>query len=285
MNRTILITGARGYLGSNFINQYRDKYLFKEFSLLNQKLENINFKDVSVVLHCAALVHQKIDHIYEKYHAINVDYPVKLAKLAKQNGVKQFIFISTIAVYGEDEEKLYENTNCNPISFYGKSKLEAEKQLLKLNNENFTISIIRPPMIYGKNAPGNINSLVKLIKKLPIIPLGRIDNKRSFIFIQNLLHIIYEIIIQQKSGIFLASDDKSLSTSKLIELIAKNLDKKVYLIKVPFFESLLKLLKPSFHKRLYGNLEVDNILTKEKLKLVNPYSVAEGIRLMIDNDV
>jgi UDP-glucose 4-epimerase len=236
---------------------------------------------MDIILHCAALVHQKVEHSYEKYHEINVDYPLELAKLAKQNGVKQFVFISTIAVYGEGIEKLDENADYNPITHYGKSKLEAEKQLLQLSDDSFIVSIIRPPMIYGKNAPGNIDSLVKLVKKLPILPFGKIDNKRSFISIQNLCYIIDEIIMQQKSGIFLASDDEPLSTSKLIELIAKNLDKKIYLIKIPFFESLLKLVKPSFHKRLYGSLEVDNTLTKEKLNLKNPYSVEDGIRLMI----
>ncbi len=280
----ILLTGSSGYLGSAFINQYKNKYPFEKFSLLNQKIEDIKFDNIDVVLHCAALVHQKIEHSYEKYHEINVGYPLKLAKLAKENGVKQFVFISTIAVYGEDVEKLDENTSCNPITPYGKSKLEAEKELLKLSDDSFIVSIIRPPMIYGKNAPGNIDSLVKLVKKVPIIPLGKIPNKRSFISIQNLCYMIDEIIIQRQNGIFLASDDKPLSTSMLIKLIAKNLDKKVYLIKIPFFESLLKLVKPSFHKRLYGSLEVDNSITKEKLNLKNPYSVKAGIALMLNGE-
>ena len=253
------------------------------------KLESINFLEVDVVLHCAALVHQKIEHPYEKYYEVNVEYPVKLAKLAKSNGIKQFIFVSTIAVYGEDLEKLEKDTGCNPITTYGKSKLEAEKQLLELNDENFIVSILRPPMIYGKNAPGNIDSLVNLVKKIPIIPLGKIENKRSFIYIGNLCHLIDILIEQKLSGTFLASDDKPISTTKLIELIAKNLNKKVYLIKIPFFESLLEILKPSFHKRLYGSLEVDNSIKKEKLypkstslnRFKNPYSVEEGIKLMI----
>jgi UDP-glucose 4-epimerase len=281
MMKEIVLTGSNGYLGKSFLDKYNGKYLFEKFSLLNQNLEDISFDNIEVVLHCAALVHQKIEHSYEKYHEINVGYPVELARLAKQNGVKQFVFISTIAVYGEDEERLDENTICDPITPYGKSKLEAENQLLELNDDNFVVSIIRPPMIYGKKAPGNIDSLVKLVKKLPVIPLGKIDNKRSFISIQNLCYIIDEIITQKQNGIFLASDDEPLSTSKLIELISKNLDKKIYLIKIPFFESLLKLVKPSFHKRLYGSLEVDNTLTKEKLNLKNPYSVEDGIRVMI----
>ena len=92
------------------------------------------------------------------------------------------------------------------------------------------------------------------------------------------------MIIQKKAGIFLASDDEPLSTTRLIELISKNLDKKIYLVKIPFFESLLKLVKPSFYKRLYRSLEVDNSITKEKLNLQNPYSVEDGIRLMINGE-
>jgi nucleoside-diphosphate-sugar epimerase len=101
------------------------------------------------------------------------------------------------------------------------------------------------------------------------------------VYIGNLCHLVDVVIEQQKAGIFLASDDEPLSTTRLIELIAKNLGKKVYLVKIPFFETLLKLLKPSFYKRLYGSLKVDNSITKEKLSLKNPYSVEEGIKLMI----
>lgn len=273
----VLVTGSSGYIGSNFINKYKSKYEFEEFSLLTQKIEDIKFNSIDSVLHCAALVHQKVNYSYKKYYNINVEYPVKLAKIAKQNGIKQFVFLSSIAVYGKDEKS---NSNTS----YGKSKLEAEKQLLELNDNSFIVSIIRPPMVYGKNAPGNINSLIKLVKKVPIIPLGGIDNKRSFISIQNLCHVINEVISQQKEGIFLVSDDEILSTSRLIELIAKNLQKKVYLFKIPFFETLLKIVKPSFHKRLYRNLEVDNSITKKKLNLTNPYSVEDGIRLMIKGE-
>ena len=102
------------------------------------------------------------------------------------------------------------------------------------------------------------------------------------VYVGNLCHLIDEIMVQEKAGIFLASDDEPLSTTRLIELIANGLDKKVYLIKIPFFESLLKLVKPSFHKRLYESLEVDNSETKKVLGFKNKYSVEEGIRLMLN---
>jgi len=120
---------------------------------------------------------------------------------------------------------------------------------------------------------------------MPILPFGNIQNKRSMVYIGNLCHLVDEVITQQKAGVFLASDDEPLSTTRLIELIAKKLDKKVYLIKIPFFETLLKVVKPSFHKRLYGSLEVDNSLTMQRLfgeaEASLPYSVEEGISLML----
>ena len=105
------------------------------------------------------------------------------------------------------------------------------------------------------------------------------------VFIGNLCHLINIIIEKGKSGVFLASDDKPLSTSKLIGFIADVLDKKIYLIKIPFFETLLKLLKPSFHKRLYESLEVDNSITKKVLGFKNLYTVEDGIKYMIKGEI
>ncbi len=279
--KKVLVTGSSGYIGSSFIERNKNRYEFKSFSLLNEKIETINFDNVELILHCAALVHQKKFHPYEKYKQTNVDYPIKLAKLAKKNGVKQFIFISSVAVYGENVESIDTTTTCNPSTNYGKSKYEAEKCLLDLSDEDFIVNIIRIPMVYGKNAPGNILKLINLIKKSPILPFYDTQNKRSFIYIGNLCAIIEKIILHKQKGIFLTSDDTPLSTTGLIKTISKNLNKKIYLIKMPFFELFLKKLKPSLHKKLYGNLIIDNALAKKKLKFENPYTVEEGIKYMI----
>jgi UDP-glucose 4-epimerase len=284
----ILMTGASGYIGRNFIKEYTNHYKVKTFSLQNKSIDKLDFYNIDIVVHFAALVHQKIEYQYEKYYEVNVEYPVELAKKAKASGMKQFVFISTIAVYGEDKQLLCENTECNPITSYGISKREAEKKLQALEDENFVVSIIRPPMVYGKNAPGNIDPLVRLVKKVSVLPFAGIENRRSFIYIGSLCHMIDVIIQKQVSGVFLASDDKPLSTTRLIELIASELDKKVYLVRIPFFESLLKFIKPSFHKRLYGSLEVDNKLTMKTLfgeaQASLPYSVEDGIKFMIHGE-
>jgi len=277
----ILITGSSGYIGSNYIKFYKSHYQFMPFSLQHQEIKNIEFNTIDVIIHAAAFVHQKEEYDKETYYQINTTYPLELAKLAKQNKVKQFVFISTVAVYGNSNQIVSEKSNCSPITPYAISKLEAEKALLKLEDKNFIVSIIRSPMVYGKNAPGNIGLLINLVKKMPFLPLSNIDNKRSFIYIGNLCHLINEIIIQQQNGIFLATDDKAISTSELITLIAKNMNKKVYLFQIPFFETVLRFLKPSIHQRLYGSLKVDNSVTKQKLHLTNPYTVEDGIKLML----
>jgi len=278
----LLITGSNGFIGSYFISKYRDKYKIKTFSFLNDDIGSLDCYGVDVVIHLSALVHQMGGASASEYKRVNVTQTLQLANEAKVKGVRQFLFMSTIKVYGEETETKYgQNTICRPEDEYGKSKLKAELELLKLEDENFKISIIRTPIVYGYGVKANIKSLVNLVNKVSILPFGNIQNKRSMVYVGNLCHLVDEVIKQNKSGIFLASDDESLSTTRLIELIAQGLGKKVYLLRVPFFETILKLFKPSFHKRLYGSLEVNSKTTKEKLNLENPYSVKDAIKLMI----
>ena len=283
--KNLLITGSTGFVGSYFINKYKEKYNIKTFSFLKDNINTLDCNTIDIVFHLSALVHQMGGASANEYEKINVIQTIELAKKAKESGVKHFIFMSTVKVYGEESNSKYtENTVCNPEDDYGKSKLKAEQELQKLEDENFKISIIRTPIVYGYGVKANIKNLINLVNKVPVLPFGKIKNKRSMVYIGNLCHLVYETITQEKQGIFLASDDEAISTSRLIELIAKNLDKKIYLVKIPFFESLLKILKPSFHKRLYGSLEIDNSITKEKLNLQNPYSVEDGIKLMINGE-
>jgi UDP-glucose 4-epimerase len=284
----ILLTGSNGFVGSYFINKYKNAYDIKTFSFLKDDINSLDCKDIDIVFHLSALVHQMGGASREEYERVNVTQTLDLAKKAKESGVKQFVFMSTVKVYGEETDAKYtENSICKPEDEYGKSKLKAEKLLLELEDESFKVSIIRTPIIYGYGVKANIKNLVSLVKKVPVLPFGGIENKRSMVYIGNLCHLVDCVIGAAKAAhpsVYLACDDEPLSTSKLIELIGKNLDKKVYLLKIPFFETLLKLVKPSFHKRLYGSLEVDNTITRKKLDLVNPYSVEEGIRLMINGE-
>lgn len=281
----ILITGASGFIGKYFIEKYKKNYDINTFSFQKDNIDNLDLKNIDYILHLSALVHQMGGASKEKYEKVNVIQTLELAKKAKEFGIRQFVFMSTIKVYGEETNISYtENTICTPIDEYGKSKLKAEKLLLELETDDFKVSVIRTPIVYGYGVKANIKSLINLINKVPILPFRNIQNKRSMVYIGNLCHLVDIICIQKKKGIFLASDDEILSTSQFIRLIAKSLNKKIYLFKIPFFENLLKLLKPSFHKRLYESLQVNNELTKKTLSFKNKFTIEEGIKYMIQGE-
>jgi len=274
----VLVTGGTGYLGRNFISACRENYQFQKFSLLTDRLENLYLKNVDTILHCAALVHQKKKCSYQAYYDANVLYPLNLALEAKANGVKHFVFISTVAVYGDEHALVSEDTRCKPITPYARTKRKAEIELLKLTDENFAVSIIRSPLIYGFDAPGNMASLMKITDVFCILPLADADNKRTFVYIDNLIRVIDEVIQARKAGIFLAADDASVSTSRLIELISREQGKKTMLVKLPLFKAMLKMIAPKVYASLYGNLELNNKATKEALCFSNPVDLEEGIR-------
>ena len=282
MNK-LLITGSSGFIGSYFLQKYKENYDIATFSFLQDEFDSLSCDGVDVVLHLSALVHQMGGASEAEYERVNVAQTLRLATKAKESGVGHFVFMSSVKVYGEESDGVYaEQTPLHPEDAYGRSKRDAEEALLKLEDECFRVSIVRTPIVYGYGVKANIKSLVSLVKRAPLLPFGDIVNKRSMVYVGNLCHLVDEVITQKDSGIFLASDDEPLSTTRLIELIADALGKKVTLVKVPFFESALKLFKPSFHKRLYGSLELDNSLTKARLNLKNPYSVEEGISLMLN---
>ena len=278
----VLLTGARGFIGSYFQQQYAQKYTIQPFSFLNNDLETLQLKDVDVVIHLSALVHQMNGASDKAYEKINVEQTLQLAHKAKENGVKHFIFMSTVKVYGEESTIAYTETSlCYPKDMYGKTKLKAEQELQKLENNDFRISIIRTPIVYGAGVKANMQNLMKLIDKMILLPFGHICNKRSFVYIGNLTALIDAIIEQGKSGVFLAGDDEALSTTELIQRIAQAKKRRIFLIKIPLFGIFLKWIKPSFYQRLFENLLVDNTKTKEALHFKNPYSIKEGIVFMV----
>ena len=215
--KNILLTGSNGFIGTYFINHYYRKYNISIFSFLKDDFEDLTLSKIDTVIHLSALVHQMGGASEDEYEKINVTQTINLANKAKRSGVKHFIFMSSIKVYGEETDIPYnENSDCNPQDDYGKSKLKAEVELRKLEDNEFIISIIRTPIVYGYGVKANIKNLVSLINKVPILPFADIENKRSMIYIGNLTYLIDTIIQQKYKGIFLASDDITKSTKELI---------------------------------------------------------------------
>lgn len=287
--KTLMITGASGFIGTNFIERYKDKYNIVPVDLLKVKPEEIEFKDVDTVLHLAALVHQMNGAPREKYFEVNTELTKKIAEAAKKNKVKHFVFYSTVKVYGYDGDLydhnfiLNEYSPCNPTNDpYGESKWEAEKILREMESDDFIVSVIRPPMVYGKGVKGNMETLINLIRKLPILPFNYTKNRRSFVNIDNLLHLTSLVIDKEKEGIFLPLDEKSLSLKEMIEGIEEGL--KIKRIKIPMIQPffwILTKIKPNIMVRLYGSLQFENRETKEKLEYIPLVSYEEGIKNML----
>ena len=281
----LLITGSSGFIGTNFKENSNDLSI-TEVDLLIQKVNEIDFYGIDSVLHLAALVHQMKGAPENQYFNINRDLAYEVALKAKSQGVKQFVFMSTAKVFGESTTGKIawdENSECNPIDPYGKSKYEAEKLLLGLLDDNFKVAIVRSPLVYGVGVKANMYNLVKLVNRFPLLPLGGINNRRSMVYVGNLVALLKHVIYKSASGIFIAGDREPLSTTKLTQLIAKASNRKVFLLKIPtFILRHSKKIKPSIVDRLFGSLELDNTNTNMRLNFVPPYSSEDGILEMVE---
>lgn len=280
----VLITGANSFIGANFrkFSKYKD---VDEISLRENLPENIDFSRYDVVLHLAAIVHKSNKTPEYEYFKINRDLCLLVAEQAKKEGVKQFVFLSTCKVYGDfvsGPGLRNENSGCFPVDAYGKSKYEAEIGLNKLEDSNFKVSIIRTPLVYGEGVKANMLNIIRLVDTFPVLPLGKIYNRKNFTYSENLVGFIDRIIELRSTGIFIAMDENSISTTELVKYLSKYLGKKNVLFKLPgIFIRIGNFFVPRIFDRLFGSLEFDNNKTKEILDYEPPFSTEEGIKRMV----
>ena len=309
----ILITGVTGFVGRSLAKSLasQEKYTVVGLSRSDTDLpvECLNIGDLTprtnynnllqgfdVVIHLAARVHQMQEtskNPLSEFRYVNCATTLNLAKQSCSAGVKRFIFLSSIKVSGEFTypNKPFRSNDTIDLNSafikkkdpYAVSKLECERALQSISkNSMMEIVIIRPPLIYGKGAKGNFSSLLNLTKLSLPIPLGGIENKRSFVFVKNLVSLIIHAAEHPNAngGIFLVSDDKDISISNLIHILYTQSGKKAKLFKLPqsIFKLLLNLIgKKGLHDRLFKNLQVDISATKKELGWTPPYSLEDGI--------
>lgn len=277
----ILITGEKGYISSNlyeYLQSTGSGWHISRKSVRNNDITNLALEKVDILIHPAAIVHKKETlKTEESYYHINTELTRQLALKAKLQGVKQFIFFSTMAVYGIFEGEINENSTLNPQTYYGKSKLAAEKVLLELQDENFKVVIIRPPMVYGPNCPGNYALLSKLSRKTIIFP--KVKNKRSMIFINNLMEFVYQIIINNESGIFHPQDPQFINTSLMVREISSINNRKIYFSKLG--AQVLKGLigNKLIYKKVLGNLYYNEKLSEFKDNSYQKYKLGQAIEI------
>jgi len=274
----ILITGKHSYIGSSveaWLNEKETSFVVDEVSLRNIELNTLSFKNYDVIFHVAGIAHITSNKkMIPEYFRINRDLAIEVAKKAKQEGVKQFIFTSTMAIYGDDRPigdfRPIDIEKPSPTNAYGQSKLAADLAIQKLQDQNFKVSILRIPMVYGVNSKGNFPKLEKLAGRISIFP--KLENIRSVINVLSLSELIRLLIIKKKDGFFYPQDKEYFSTSNFIKKYRKKIHKKT--IFIPFLSLILKFLSVFIKSinKIYGNKFYDAKV-----------SVIEGVHYQIES--
>ncbi len=294
-----LLTGATGFIGStvaeSILNQgHKLTVLVRNTSntlscKVEQKLYNLEnleglclkmSSNVDCLIHIAARAYVTDENSLNplnEYLRINRDATLNLAKIATKHGIKRFVYLSSIKVNGEQtlSDTVFKPDDIFSSSDpYGISKYEAEQALLKLALETeMELVIIRPPLVYGPKVKGNFAALTSLVKRGIPLPFGMINNKRSFIALDNLVHFILLCSDRTRSPkaanrVFLISDGEDVSTSTLLRKIYKAYCIKSRLLPMPISLMLFlaKVLgKSHLFDRLSGNLQVDTSLAYDLL--------------------
>ncbi|MEE9372216.1 MAG: NAD-dependent epimerase/dehydratase family protein [Saprospiraceae bacterium] len=286
MSKKVLVTGSSGFIGQALISTQMENVQFFPVSLKDNKIENIDLEDIQAIIHLAGIAHQLGKADGSVYYTVNRGLTISLAEKAKKAGVTQFIYLSSVKVYGDNIKEgiiLNEHSECHPKDDYGKSKLQAEQYLQDIEDDKFKVAIVRPPLVYGKNVKGNLKKLVNLIRRSSILPFAAIDNSRSMVYLGNLISLIEVILIKSASGIFIAGDEYTHSTSELALEIKKHSLSKCYFFKIP--KPLLILVRvffPSAIQRLFGSFVIDNTHTNKILDFEPPYTFSYGIQEMVN---
>lgn len=245
MKKNILITGANSYVGTNvekWLLKEPDTYHVETLDMKDPNWKAFYFTKFDVVFHVAGIAHLKETKMNkELYYKVNRDLAVEVAKLSKESNVKQFVFMSSMSVYGVDTGVINKNSVLNPKTAYGKSKLEAERIISDLQTNSFIVSILRPPMIYGIGSPGNYKKLSKLALKLRFFPNTK--NRRSMLHIQNLCIAVESIIKDKNSGVFNPSNFEDVNTYEFVQTIRSWHNKKTsnFLLVIPFIKLIGKI--------------------------------------------
>lgn len=306
----VAVTGASGFVGRKLVSE-----LIKNHNLIALSRNERQFCDgvtcinvgqfsgntnlssvlegVDVVVHLAAKAHDSTKESLtslKPFKAVNIDFSVNLIKEAVNSGVKRFIYVSSIGVLGNKNSKPFKcKDSPAPIEPYAQSKLQAEIALKAVADKaNIELVIIRPPLVYGPNAPGNFGTLLRLTKLNAPLPFGSIDNKRSFIYLDNLVDFISLCVCSPDAAnnTFLVSDKETVSTPELFIKLIKASGKRPKVFRFP--TKLLKLIllligKQDAYSKLTSSLTVDIVHTTKVLNWKPPISLDDGLQRCFKN--
>jgi nucleoside-diphosphate-sugar epimerase len=298
----ILVTGASGFIGTNLCERLIHDGI--ELTKVSRKssdpilaFKNIDgnsdwskiLDDIDCVIHTANIAHAgETDITDDDYLSVNTEGTLNLAQQALENGVKKFIFISSVLVHGNksnDDYALKEELKIDESKLigYAKSKALAEKGLKTIaENSPMDLLILRPPMVYGKNAKGNFRLLTNMINFRVPLPIGSISTKRSFIYVDNLIDFIITLVRYPKSidGTFLISDDHDLSIKDLVSEVAeaRGIKSLTFPFPVKILRFILKILRPGMETKILDPFVIDIKKARSMMDWKPPYTVKEAMR-------
>ena len=284
--RKILITGANSYVGTSFekwLGQWPERYVVDTVDMVDGTWREKSFSGYDVVFHVAGIAHVSADPSKESlYMSVNRDLAIETAKKAKEDGVGQFVYMSSMIIYGgydlSKDMIITRETQPAPEDFYGKSKLEADIAIQAMADDKFIVSIMRPPVIYGPGCKGNFPRLIKLAKYAFIFP--DIDNRHSMIYIDNFCEFVKQTIDDRNGGVFFPQNKEYVSTKNVISTYRKLRGKSTVLLPMPnLFVKLMS--KSNTFSKAFGS----KIYTKA-LSSAAEYNVVgfdEGIARMIQD--
>lgn len=272
--KKVLITGAHSYIGMSFEKWIEDKcndITTETVDMIGDEWKKVDFGKYDAVFHVAGIAHQKeTKKNAGLYYKVNRDLAIDTAKKAKADGCKQFVLLSSMSVYGINCGKIDKATKENPKTHYGISKFEADQTIIQLGSENFVVSILRPPMVYGKGCKGNYQLLRKIAISFPVFP--EYGNERSMIYISNLVAFVERIIREEKSGLFFPQNEEYVNISDMVRKIAESHKKKK--IMLSNFNCIIKMMVQT-HKGLFE--KVFGTLTYEKVDLCGDVNFYDSI--------
>ncbi len=315
----ILITGANGCIGSELVKclmeaGYKINALAYDSSDENniRGLENIeiaygdicdskkidellSLKQFDVIIHLAAIVHER-EAGESDYERVNYRATVELFELAKKHHVQQFVFVSTVAVYGEETPRAFdEEAPCSPQTPYALSKWKAEEYIKNNCRQDINYTIIRSTTVYGKHDKGNIARLFRIARRGIVPVIGDGNNLKSLVFAENLASGITSALLNPSAynQTFILSDDKSYSVNEIIKEIGNVIGRKIIVVHLPlkiimaflkiinfFFMALFKkqMLNPSSVRGLFTMNTFDISKAKSILNYLPQYSLGVGLK-------
>ena len=257
----ILIVGKNSYIAQEFVASVSKttNWNFQYLSVRDNGWLSFDYRGFDAIVYFAAIVHHPEITDETLYRKVNMDIPCQMASLAREQGVRQFVYISTCAVWGLGPRYGQANvidtqTPLKPVTLYGKSKQAAEQRLAEMNGGDLRIACVRLPNVYGKDCPGTFYHRIEALSKLPVLPIDRVRRPFSLISVENVAKALIKIIDNKMDGVLCPQDPTVYSIVERVRLLAQQQGRRQYQTKVlwPLMWLIDKIAPNKYLNNLYG---------------------------------